>query len=283
MLTNDSAGEQCAVRKAFQGLSDGEQEVTHLICKVHSRRTMLKKLPGDANQRCREHLMAALDYRKTKPGCEESIQAAIDAAPERKRGYVVKEWWDTRADWANYARCHSALLLQQASINVVESWHSSLKHGVKNEMLQWSLLSSVQHLANTAYQWDIRALKAAADFRTVHLSDTVFFPGMRRLPYPVQRLLLRQMQRGNELLAEGVDPWPLEDKLKCDCLFFRQYHLPCAHMWQQEHLFGGVLKEEKVWVDYAFMFKDCGFGIYEGMRVTYSAKELEEEIGAPAR
>ena len=78
--------------------------------------------------------MAALYNRKTRPGCEESIQAAIEAAPLRKRRYVVKEWWNTMADWANYARCYSAQLLQAGSTNVVESWHSSLKHGVKREM-----------------------------------------------------------------------------------------------------------------------------------------------------
>ena len=283
MLTDDSAGEQCAVQKAFQGLVAGEQEVTHLLCKVHSRRAMIKALPGEANQQCREHLMAALYNQKMKPGCEESIQAAIKAAPEHRQNYIEKEWWKTRADWANYTRCHSALLLQVGSTNVVESWHASLKHGVKKEMPQWSLLGLVQHLANKAHQWDIQAVRAEVDFRSFHLSDTAFFPGMRRLPYPMQQLVLGQMQRGNKLLAEGVDPRPLADELECDCLFFRQYHLPCAHMWQQEHLFGGILEDEAVWDDYAFMFEDCGLEIYEGMEVTYSTKELGEEIGAPAR
>jgi len=35
MLTDDSAGEQCAVRKVWKGLSAGEMEVTHLLCKVY--------------------------------------------------------------------------------------------------------------------------------------------------------------------------------------------------------------------------------------------------------
>ena len=146
-----------------------------------------------------------------------------------------------------------------------------------------STLGSVQRLANKAHQWDLRALKAEAEFRSLHLSDTVFFPGMRRLPCPAQQLVLKQMLRGNELHAEGADPRPLGDELECDCLFFRQYHLPCAHMWHQEHLVGGVLKDEKVWDDYASMFEDCGFEIYESVEVTYSTNELREEIRAPAR
>ncbi|SLM33896.1 MULE transposase domain, partial [Lasallia pustulata] len=263
MLTDDSAGEQSAVRKAFPGLSAGEMEVSHLLCKVHSQRTLRKALPGEANQRCREHLMAALYNRKTKPGCEESIQAAINVAPRHRQSYVEKEWWETRVEWANYARCHSAILLQVPSTNPVESWHASLKLGVKKEMTQWSLLGSIERLANTAAQWDRKAERSEADFRSLHLSDTTFFPGMRKLPYPVQQLVLGQLQRGNELLAEGADPLPLGDELECDCLFFRQYQLPCAHMWQHEHTFGGVLEEEEVWDRFAFMFEDCGFEIYE--------------------
>ena len=283
ILTDDSAGEQSAVRKAFPGLSAGELEVTHLLCKVHSLRTLRKALSGEANRRCREHLMAALYNQKTKPGCEESIQAAINAALEPRRSYIEKEWWVTRAEWANYARCHSSLLLQVPSTNVVESWHASLKHGVKKQMTKWSLLGFIERLSNTAAQWDRKAARVEADFHTLHLSDTAFFLGMRKLPYPVQQLVLGQLQQGNQLLAEGVDPRPLSDKLECDCLFFRQYQLPCAHMWQQEHIFGGVLKDEAVWEDFIFMFEDGGFEIYEGREVIYSPSELAEEIGAPAK
>lgn len=71
---------------------------------------------------------------KTKAGCKESIQSAIKEAPSVQRRYVQKEWWDTMADWANYARCHSALLLQVDSTNPVKSWHSSPKYRVKKEM-----------------------------------------------------------------------------------------------------------------------------------------------------
>ena len=40
MLTDDSAAEQAAVKKAFRGLEAGEQEVDHLLCRVHSNRTL---------------------------------------------------------------------------------------------------------------------------------------------------------------------------------------------------------------------------------------------------
>ena len=191
MLTDDSAGEQCAVRKAFRGLIDGECEVTHLLCKIHSRRTLMKKLPGKPNKKAVDHVFAALYNRRTKAGCEESVQAAITSCPtEVGKRYLENEWLKTMPDWANYTRCHSTLLLQVPSTNVVESWHNALKHGVKAAMANWSLVGLVQHIANISHQYDLRATKKRLEFRTRHLSDTAFYPGMRKLPYPVQLLII---------------------------------------------------------------------------------------------
>jgi len=43
------------------------------------------------------------------------------------------------------------------------------------------------------------------------------------------------------------------------------------------------LLEEKVWNWFSFMFGEAGYEIYKGMGVTYSNKELSEEIEAPAK
>jgi len=80
-----------------------------------------------------------------------------------------------------------------------------LKHEVKKEMTKWSLLEFVQHLANIAAQWDRKAEKIRVEFRSLHLSDTVFWPEMQKLSYPVQQLILTEQHRSNELLAEGVE------------------------------------------------------------------------------
>jgi hypothetical protein len=282
MLTDDSAGEQCAVRKAFRGLIDGEQEVTHLLCKVHSQRTIDKKLKGPAFTTTRKHLAAALYHRRTRAGCEESIQAALRAVPRSRYNYLEKGWWKTRADWANYARCHSSLLLQVPSTNSVESWHSSLKYGVKASMSKWSLCGLIQHISNAAHQWDLKSEKRRAEFRTKFLSDTAHFPQMRRLPYPVQRLCVEQLKVAHGYSAEDRDPKPLEDEIRCDCLFFRQYQLPCADLYLQHWTFGNVLTDE-AWERFVFMWDDQGFEIYETMQPTYIERDIYEEIGAPAR
>ncbi len=206
MLTDDSEGEQCAIQKAFCGLIDGEMEVTYLLCKVHILQTIRTKLSGSSNIQVQEHLMAALYNQKTKPECEESIHAAIDAASPRQKYYFEKEWWITRADWAHYARCHSALLLQIPSTNSVESWHASLKFKVKKKMRQWSLLGFVKHLANIEVQWDRKTAKTASEFYSKHLSDKVHWPEMRKLPYPIQKLCLSEQERVLGLITKDARP-----------------------------------------------------------------------------
>lgn len=42
-LTDDSAAEQAAVQRAFPGLIAGEMEVDHLLCVVHSERTLRRR------------------------------------------------------------------------------------------------------------------------------------------------------------------------------------------------------------------------------------------------
>ena len=45
-VTDDSAAEQKAVRLAFRGHQDGEQEVSHFLCRTHSERTLNRALSG---------------------------------------------------------------------------------------------------------------------------------------------------------------------------------------------------------------------------------------------
>lgn len=161
--------------------------------------------------------MAALYNRLTKTGCNESIELAIKAAPPNKKAYIKKEWLKTAADWANYARCHSALLLQVTDTNAVESWHSVLKLNCKAAMTRWSLCGLVIYLSNKALDYGQRAGK---DFRSFHFSDASYFPGLLKLPYPVQRLVVDELKEGNLLLEEGKEGRKIKDEITCDCLFW---------------------------------------------------------------
>jgi len=48
----------------------------------------------------------------------------------------------------------------------------------------------------------------------------------------------------------------------------------------QKHWFERVLKDEKVWDHYSFMFDECDFKIYKDMKVFYFKRELYEKAEA---
>jgi hypothetical protein len=98
------------------GLVVGSPDTTLQTTLLQSRKPSV--MPGQTLKRrfkhgkVLQHLTTALKYRRTKAGCEESIQAALDAALAEDKSYIEREWWDTRELWAMYARQHSPLLLQ---------------------------------------------------------------------------------------------------------------------------------------------------------------------------
>lgn len=254
MLTDDSAGEQRAVAAAFPGLSAGEQEVTHLLCRKHSDATIRKKFPGPNLFPVANALRAALYNRRTRLGCQQSLEEALAAAPTLKmKEYIQKEWVDTAPAWAHYARCHSSLLLQISTTNSVEGWHSALKHGVKQSMLTWSLRGIIRHLADIAHSYDKRSEKAAEEWMSGNYSDSVLYPGLNKLPGPLQLLILREREEGLLLLQEGRDPRDFSKEFNCDCLFWQQYQLPCRHLFQVDILTGQVLRKEH-WEQVKFYF-----------------------------
>lgn len=189
-LTDDSAAEQRAVAIAFPGLTAGEQEVDHFLCRKHSERTMDRKLAGARNKAAKGHLYQALYFRHSAIGCEQSVEAAIHAAPEDKKEYIRREWWSTRHQWAYYTRQHSCLLLQCMTINAVESWHKSLKHHAegKEAMSKFSLRGAAEHILSIGDQWKLRATKAATIFRTTRTAECIKYPDLGLFPGPVQIL-----------------------------------------------------------------------------------------------
>lgn len=133
-----------------------------------------------------------------------------------------------------FARCHSTLLLQISTTNSLESWHSALKHGVKQSMLTWSFCRTVRHIANIAHDYDKRAEKvAAAEWMSGQYSDSALCPSMDKLPGSLQRLVLHEREEAELLIQEGQDPKDSE-QVACDCLFWQQYQLPCRHPFDRK-------------------------------------------------
>ena len=206
-LTDDSAAEQRAVTLAFRSLIDGEMEIDHLLCRTHSERTLNRRLNGVNCKEARSHLYTALYYRKTSMGCEQSIETAMKTAPnEKTRKYIKNKWWQTRKQWAYYARQHSCLLLQIMTTNIVESWHHSVKHhaGGKETMTKWNLRGTVIHTLTIAEQWQQRANKEEELWRKTKTAECLLYPELALFPGPVQTLIAEQMHKANAATEEDV-------------------------------------------------------------------------------
>ena len=206
MVTDDSPAEQKAVRLAFRGLEEGEQEVDHFLCRKHSERTLKRELGGEGCKKSFEHLYKALYYRHSAPGCMEEINAAIAAAPDSKKEYIRREWLSTRKLWAYYARQHSCLLLQVMTTNAVESWHHSLKiHAQgKGSMLRFSLSGVAMHTLKIADQWELREQEAATRFRAYQSAECRLYPELAMFPGPVQQLIVGQLKKATEAQDQGM-------------------------------------------------------------------------------
>jgi hypothetical protein len=112
ILIDDSASKQAGVKKAFYGLNAGKQEVTHLLCIIHSDRTLKHHFGHSSKANILQHLQQALWGSFTKKGYEDNIQAAINAShDEKEKEYIQKEWFNTMDKWALYACQYSSLLL----------------------------------------------------------------------------------------------------------------------------------------------------------------------------
>ena len=77
-MTDDSAVEQRAVRLAFPGLSASKQEVDHLLCSIHSYRTLLRRLSSTTRKRaCNilNHAMYCFTGIQNRQLCEQAISA----------------------------------------------------------------------------------------------------------------------------------------------------------------------------------------------------------------
>ena len=206
MITDDSAAEQRGVKEAFRGLIDGEQKVDHFLCRKHSERTQKRRLPHDANAEARRHLYAALYYRLTEPGCDDSLRKAVKAAPkESTKRYIEKEWVATKRQWAWYARQHSSILLQCPTTNPVESWHHSLKTYAEGKgfIRKFSLLGCATHVLKIGDQWELRAVSEEWKWRNWERPECRWYPALKKFPGPVQDLIAGELKKGQEAAMEG--------------------------------------------------------------------------------
>lgn len=108
-LTDDSVAEQLAVQKAFRGIHEGELDVKHILCQVHSDRTLRKRVPVREIQ---DEIRAALYRRTSEVGALQHIDRALALAKaymKEKDPEYLDPWEKKRLMFQAEARCQNGL------------------------------------------------------------------------------------------------------------------------------------------------------------------------------
>lgn len=95
------------------------------------------------------------------------------------------------------------------------------------------LLGAANHVLRIDDQWETQAQKDRIDFRTTCTPGCQDYPQLALFPYPVQSLLVEQFKIARKEIMEGEElQETVGDDTVCpvDCLFYRQYQLPCQHL-----------------------------------------------------
>ena len=162
VMTDDSAIEQRAIRLAFPGLHVGEQEVDHLLCSVHSNRTLLRRLGSNTSKpiyQLLKHAMYCFTQIKNRELCEQVVKAA-STIDNNLAKYVQTYWLQTAPKWAMYAWQHSPFLLQVTTTNACEAWHRKLKSGAglsKGQVASHGIYGMILNIMDAAKDVDSRA------------------------------------------------------------------------------------------------------------------------------
>ncbi len=167
--------------------------------------------------------------------------------------------------WANYAREHSALLLQVTSTNPIEAFHRALKALAKITKRtirpKYSLAGIIQLVAQCADQYDARAQRAEYDWSRSQLSAVSEHPWLGEFAYQIQLLLLDEIKEAERLAEAGADSDSrLTESGKCECHFGRSYWLPCRHVIYAFEFLGEI--EEPNWKEFSEQFDESGFEVY---------------------
>ncbi len=272
ILADQSSVEANSIQLAFPGLSAGEQECDVILCTVHVMRTWMKKI---YHLKTRERMILAM-HKRTKAGCEQIIQQAINSCPvQAVQQYILRNYRSNTHRWALWARQHSPLLLQVTTTNPLESYHSELKRITSSS---FGLIGACHKVVEVDIKKRSDSEIAALNFRTKKLSvadvDDEILGEIHKFPFPMQRLIIDQLCAVTKRLENGKAA-PGLTSLECYCQFHHRYLLPCKHIFH-EHIYGETrLLTPDVWNSFQKMFEESGFEVYVS-RAVIEVQEIEQ-------
>ncbi|KAF8428713.1 hypothetical protein EV426DRAFT_711386 [Tirmania nivea] len=216
---------------------------------------------------------------KNQELCMQAIATASSMNDQETAKYIQTHWLQTASKWAMYARQHSPLLLQVTTTNACEAWHRKLKSGAglsKGQVASHGIYGMILNIMDAANDVDNRAAVAKSHFRNRKLAIcTKQYPEIGQLPVPIQKLLASELDAVAERIAKGKEvPTSFEENLQCYCKFYRQYLLPCRHIF---HLDTEIKVLTTIrWQEYVMMFAECGMEVYETIGTVWVELETSE-------
>lgn len=271
-----SAIEENAVNRAFPGIQVGEQDVAIFYCTWHSRMALQRRLQTFGRG---YDLMLQAMYKITRIGCDDLVREAIEKLPlEQNKNYIRRNWMNNTSKWAMWSRQHSPQLLQTTSTSPVESYHAVLK---RSGDASYGLIGTCKIVYSADKGYFSRAKRTELEFWTKNLREVDNYPFLQGFPYPVQLLLIDEIRAFNKRIEKGKG---MPDHIipECHCQFFRQYLLPCRHLFHR-NIHGNFLKDED-WKAFRDMFVECGYDVYiSRMRVFEEQEENALETEAEER
>ncbi|PKK62111.1 hypothetical protein RhiirC2_717942 [Rhizophagus irregularis] len=199
----------------------------------------------------------------TKVGCESIIQQAIDEYPVPTiKQYIKRNFMKNTHQWALWAQQHSLLLLQVTTTNPLELYHSELK---KSTSPKYGLIGACHKIVALDEKKRSDSEYVSFEFRTKNISAIgvghVILHEIHKFPFPVQQMLVNEFHAVQGRIEKGK-PTPGLISLNCNCLFFRQFLLPCRHIFHK-HVYGDIkLLTVDIWEKFQKMFEEAGFKIY---------------------
>lgn len=217
---------------------------------------------------------------KNRELCDQAVQLASTIDPTGNTAkYVQTYWQQTAAKWAMYARQHSPLLLQVTTTNSYEAWHRKLKSGAglsKGQVVSHGIYGMILNIMDAGKDVDNRASTAKSRFRNRKLAIAKQYLEVGQLPVPIQKLFAVELDAVADRIAKGKDvPTGFDESegLRCHCKFYRQYLLPCRHIFHLDTELKVLTTMQ--WKEYLMIFTECGMKVYETMDTVW----IEEDTG----
>ncbi|RUP52046.1 hypothetical protein BC936DRAFT_142698 [Jimgerdemannia flammicorona] len=196
-------------------------------------------------------------YKITHISYEQLVQEAIASLPfNSKKTYVQYYWFKNIVKWVMWSRQHSPLLLQITSTSPVESYHVVLK---KRGNASFGLLRACKVIRSVDESYINCASQVRFEFKTRCLIEVVTYSFLAGFPYPVQLLLVDEIQAFDKHIEDGK-AMPDHDTLKYSCQFFCKYLLLCQHLFHCN--IHGDFITDKHWEAFQNTFSKSGFNVY---------------------